>query len=292
MGFSKFNTSNIYGKQKFNRLNTSIDSITITPVTPSIDYLIVAGGGGGGAGTGGGAGAGGLLQGTINVVVGTSYTITVGAGGTNGVSRSYFPTNGVNSTALGQTTIGGGYGASDPGAPWSRSAANGGSGGGGSFWGTSQARGTGTAGQGNNGGAPTSTQGGSGGGGAGAAGTSHTGSGTGVGGIGIQTSISGSAIYYAGGGGGDSGNPSGGLGGGGTTGVSGTVNTGGGGGGGTLHAGGISGAGGSGIVILAYPSQYNNLTSIGAGLTYTLDTTTRTGYKVYKITAGTGTVII
>jgi hypothetical protein len=44
--------------------------------------LIVAGGGGGGYGTtGGGGGAGGLLEGSISLASGNSYTVTVGAGG-------------------------------------------------------------------------------------------------------------------------------------------------------------------------------------------------------------------
>ena len=44
--------------------------------------LVVAGGGSGGLGhTGGGGGGGGLLEGTMAVVLGTSYTVTVGAGG-------------------------------------------------------------------------------------------------------------------------------------------------------------------------------------------------------------------
>jgi hypothetical protein len=45
-------------------------------------------------------------------------------------------------------------------------------------------------------------------------------------------------------------------------------------------------------VIIAYSNVYPNLTSIDAGLTYTLDTTTRSGYKVYKFTAGTGTITV
>jgi hypothetical protein len=32
------------------------------------------------------------------------------------------------------------------------------------------------------------------------------------------------------------------------------------------------------------------LSSIGGGLTYTVDTTTRSGYRVYTFTAGTGTI--
>jgi hypothetical protein len=294
MAVTKSSTSNLYTKQSFNRLGAASSSQTNTPTTPNIDYLIVAGGAGGGAGTGGGGGAGGLLLNTASVSLGSSYTITVGAGGTNGVSRSSFPTNGSNSTAFGITATGGGYGGSDPGAPWTRVPSSGGSGGGASFWSTGQSGGAGTSGQGFAGGSSGGTQGGSGGGGAGAVGSTHTGAGTGVGGIGVQTSITGAATYFGGGGGGDASN--GGLGGGGaggsSTATSGTVNTGGGGGGGSLHAGSISGSGGSGVVILAYPSNYNNITSIGGGLTYTLDTTTRVGYKVYKFTAGTGTITI
>jgi hypothetical protein len=50
------------------------------------------------------------------------------------------------------------------------------------------------------------------------------------------------------------------------------------------------GNGGSGIVILAYPDTYPALTTIGGGLTYTQPT--RTGYRVYQFTAGTGTVTV
>jgi hypothetical protein len=53
----------------------------------SLDYLVVAGGGGGGQGgtgyyKGGGGGAGGLLTGSTTLPASTSYSITVGAGGT------------------------------------------------------------------------------------------------------------------------------------------------------------------------------------------------------------------
>ena len=51
----------------------------------SVNYLIVAGGAGGGAGGGngggGGGGAGGLLENSTTFISGTTYTITVGAGG-------------------------------------------------------------------------------------------------------------------------------------------------------------------------------------------------------------------
>ena len=47
-----------------------------------VQYLVVAGGGGGGGtNRGGGGGAGGLLYGTKTLVNSSSYTITVGAGG-------------------------------------------------------------------------------------------------------------------------------------------------------------------------------------------------------------------
>ena len=53
----------------------------------SVDYLVVAGGGGGardqnGGTSGGGGGAGGFRTGTgLSVTPGTTYTVTVGAGG-------------------------------------------------------------------------------------------------------------------------------------------------------------------------------------------------------------------
>jgi hypothetical protein len=71
------------------------------------------------------------------------------------------------------------------------------------------------------------------------------------------------------------------------------VNTGGGGGGGSNASASTpsytGGNGGSGIVILAYPNTYPALTSI-TGLTYTQPT--RSGYRVYQFTAGTGTVTV
>ena len=104
----------------------------------------------------------------------------------------------------------------------------------------------------------------------------------GDGGIGIESSISGTATYYAGGGGGgrySAGTAgAGGLGGGGAGSVggivagSGTTNTGGGGGGngGSSVAGvGTSGAGGSGIVIISYSNIYPDPTSTTGSPTVT-----------------------
>jgi hypothetical protein len=43
-------------------------------------------------------------------------------------------------------------------------------------------------------------------------------------------------------------------------------------------------------VVIAYPDTYSALASIGGGLTYTVSTSSRTGYRVYTFTAGTGTI--
>ena len=70
-----------------------------------IEYLVVAGGAGGGGGrgsgdAGAGGGAGGFRTGTgLSVTAGTTYTITVGAGGTKGtLTRG---TNGGDSSIAG-----------------------------------------------------------------------------------------------------------------------------------------------------------------------------------------------
>jgi hypothetical protein len=69
--------------------------------------------------------------------------------------------------------------------------------------------------------------------------------------------------------------------------TAGTANTGGGGGGGDTVA-----SGGSGVVIIAYPDSSPALTSIGGGLTYSVSTVSRSGFRVYTFTAGTGTVTV
>jgi hypothetical protein len=241
--------------------------------TPYVEYLVVAGGGGAGADGPGGGGAGGLLTGMAPVVAGTSYTVTVGGGG-SGVSSGQ-PTNGSNSVFGAITTIGGGNGANG-----SNAGGSGGSGGGAGilYTGYNQAAGQGTAGQGNAGGKLTTAaySGGgasSGGGGAGTVGiTPAVYNAGGNGGAGIASAISGTVTAYAGGGGGATGNTgggftasAGGVGGGGAGGIgsngtSGTANTGGGGGAGQTYTGG---GGGSGIVIISYPDTYNAPTSFG-----------------------------
>jgi hypothetical protein len=80
------------------------------------------------------------------------------------------------------------------------------------------------------------------------------------------------------------------------SGQNGTVNTGGGGGAGSQWAGSgaptntsAGGNGGSGIVILAYRTIFPSA-SIGAGLTFTYSTSSRSGYHLYQFTGGTGTI--
>lgn len=216
----------------------------------AITYLVVAGGGGGQVA---GGGAGGFLEGALTFIPGTIYIITVGAGGATG-------SNGTNSAIVNNVVaIGGGAGST--GGPGFA----GGSGGGGSNVGYAQPGGAGTSGQGNAGGSGNGAQvggaGTGGGGGAGQVGQNGQNPGGGNGGNGLQSSITGSAIYYAGGGGGgsDVGPPpsSGGLGGGGGAGVDGTANTGGG-------AGAVFRSGGSGVVILSIPTISYSGTTTGS----------------------------
>jgi hypothetical protein len=67
----------------------------------------------------------------------------------------------------------------------------------------------------------------------------------------------------------------------------------GGGGGGSYFGPGLTngrcGDGGNGVVIVAY-SGLEATNVYGANLVYTLDTTTRPGFNVYKFTSGIGTI--
>ena len=272
---------------------------------PIVEYLVVAGGGSGGGSTyyAGAGGAGGLLAGTLTVSAATSYTVTVGTGGTKVTGGS----NGNNGTVsvFGPITAAGGGGGGN-GGNTNVSGLSGGSGGGGSGTGDTTgvggAGGAGTAGQGYAGGAgwgqgTGNGAGGGAGGGAGAVGGNTVNAQAGNGGIGKSNSITGTATYYAGGGGGatNSNNQinqgSGGLGGGGAGGYSGgtdgTVNTGGGGGGtapaGINGAGIYGGAGGSGIVIVRYSSAFEAASTTGSPTVVVSG-----GYRVYTwTTSGT-----
>lgn len=261
---------------------------TLTPYT--VEYLVVAGGG---SSAGGG---GGMVVGTSTIYNSTDYSIQIGAGGSGG-------SKGGNSVFHNVTGFGGG-GSADP---------NGGSGaGGGTATQTSPAGGTG---YGRNGGVAlggadygVGHNGQPGGGGALNVGSNQSGNAASPGGSGRANTITGSTVYYSGGGGGNghcngcgTGDSSGGAGGGGNgsrysfgnqaCSADGGTNTGG--GGGARCGGGYSCGttnGGSGVVIIAYPSSYGNLASIGAGLVYTLSTGSRAGYHVYRFTGGTGNI--
>ncbi len=281
-------------------------SITSNYLVPA-EYLVVAGGGGGAGRHAGGGGAGGMRSGTLSVLPGSTHTITVGLGGSGAANNegSAIAYSGQNSIFSSITSLGGGRGGDNSTAP-----AVGGSGGGGNG-GANSTGATGTSGQGNGGGTGGGSYAGGGGGGAGAAGNTHNSGTGGAGGNGLANSITGTSVTYAGGGGGGGwqSNPfgAGGSGGGGagsgsngtdnngTQGIkarNGTDGLGGGGGGGGIEVGasGGGGNGGSGVVIIAYPNNLDSIATIPGTLTYTLDTTTRSGYKVYKFTAGSGTI--
>ena len=291
--------------------------------TKVLDVLVVAGGGGGGYDRGGGGGAGGLSWQANRIFKTSSFTVTVGSGG-SGPTGYVLGGNGTNSVFDTITSDGGG----GAGAGSSHNGSNGGSGGaagGGGVYNTggtkTQGNTGGATGYGNNAGTAITSPAtyNAGGGGAGAAGTNGTTGQCGSGGVGLSgTTISalnqfGAATssgqlvsgnyYYAGGGGGGRTNDSspvgvfgaGGYGGGGAGGASagsngnaGTVNTGGGGGGGSNNTQGNGGQGGSGIVVIRYSDTIPDIASIGVGLTYTKYVTG--GYKYYKFTAGTGSV--
>lgn len=253
----------------------------------SVEYLVVAGGGGGGQNYGGGGGAGGLLASSVTLSSGTTYTITVGAGGVGTpAGATAFATSGSNSSISTIATATGGGGGST-GATGYLNGLSGGSGGGGNINGLG---GSGTSGQGFAGGnGGSGVNGGAGGGGAGAVGGNVVSGGVGVsGGSGLTNSISGSAVTYGGGGGGGSNGTTGagGAGGGGTgggtgvAGTSGTVNLGaGGGGGGASSAAG--GSGGSGVVIIRYlGSQRGTGGTVTSSGGYTIHTFTSSGTYV------------
>lgn len=287
-------------------IGLGILSASANRVSYSIDFLVIGGGGGGGVSPGGGGGGGGYLCSVsgeqsggpssalnkLDLIVGRSYAVTVGAGG------GQF-SNGSNSVLASLTAIGGGKGG---GSTSGNPAGTGGSGGGSEAI-SGASGGLGTAGQGNNGG--TGSQGGNfpatyatgGGGGAGAVGSTSNG------GDGLTSSITGSAVTRGGGGGGSNASyrASGGAGGGGlgtfgdirfsadAFGSPGVANTGGGGGGGYTYGGATeSHPGGSGFIVIRYDSALPNLSTIGAGLTYTFSNTG--GFKRYVFTAGAGNI--
>ena len=181
---------------------------------PNVNQIevLVAGGGGGGGSTGsiqagGGGGAGGLLyDGAYPVTPGTTYNVTVGAGGARGDSgQTWDGYDGGNSSFDTITATGGGGG----GGQQDRSGRSGGSGGGRSSGGGAGGAGSGTAGQGFPGGTSNYGNGGSnsppyqcgGGGGAGGPGGNGKDNPPNVGGPGLCFTLEGYPKWYAGGGG-------------------------------------------------------------------------------------------
>jgi len=286
------------GNFKVHTFNTSSNFVVTTLGSDAVvDYLVIAGGAGGGNGVGGGGGAGGLRNSfnsetsggggtseTAKNISVTSYTVTIGAGGTASVNGSTSSLSGSGISTVSCT--GGGTGGAFQGGAGTA----GGSGGGGEVPG---AGGAGTANEGYAGGEWLAGGGNSNGAGGGSAasigGTPAAGAGAlavaGNGGIGLVSNIDGNGYYWAAGGGGaghDGTGGHGGLGGGGggsdfqkgfgtgggsalnsgTNGSTGTnhtggnagTNTGSGGGGGSYSAG-SGGLGGSGIVIIRYQFQ-------------------------------------
>jgi hypothetical protein len=247
--------------------NSNSSWLAPTGVT-SIDCLVVAGGGAGGTnGTGnpgrtaGGGGAGGFRNLTsVSVSAGTTYSITVGAGGAGNTDVFLGPPGSSSSIVSVISASGGGGGSANGG-----NAASGGSGGGSGSHGSSATGGSGNTGayspsEGNRGG--NSNTGGAGGGGAGGAGTDVTNGNGSNGGAGAASSITGSSITYAGGGGGGGSSVAGsggsGIGAAGAINANGNnaaANTGGGGGASACvsgSGGGTGGSGGSGIVVIKY----------------------------------------
>ena len=292
---------------------------TTASASSSVEYIIVAGGGAAGADNDGGGGAGGLLNDTINIVDGTTFTLTIGEGGTGiGTYPTGTDQNGDNSVltdsaSVTLTSIGGGR----PGQRGGAVGQLGGSGGGGGAMDDALGGdgGAGTTGQGNAGGnvnANSSPYAGAGGGGAGGSGANGQ---AGAAGIGVDKSsvinstnaaaasvgeVSGSGVWFAGGGGAGSntsGTLAGGLGGGGdgviypNNGGNGTANTGGGGGGAGSTAPArtnIGGSGGRGVIILRY-NQARTVTT--SGFTAEAGPYTEGDYKVLVLKEGTGTVV-
>ena len=257
----------------------------------SVEYLLVSAGGG--PGYQGGSGAGGYLSQTTSQIAGDiKYTVTIPAGGGGKGGNTIWSGGDINIFANGGGHGGTGVGGSGGGCHRDQDHGNG----------AGPAAGPGL---GHSGGAGHHGQwgGSGGGGGAGAAGGGSRGGredwdGGGDGGAGLQNAITGTQVWYAGGGGGG-GQPcnqplaAGGQGGGGHGGnncaqaSAAQANTGGGGGGGGGNA--QSGNGGSGVLILAHTNGPDEPT-VGAGLTYTKDASSRSGHTFYKFTQGTDTI--
>jgi len=264
---------------------------SLSALSYSINFLIIAGGGGGGYDRGGGGGAGGYRTSTgtsggggsaesaITTLSGVAYTVTVGAGAAGSVNNSSPASVGVASSiaAPGISTITSTGGGSGGTADNNHVGATGGSGGGSAGVGSpGSTGGPGTSTQGFNGGgglAAVPNYGAGGGGGSGSIGITGNSTTGGNGGAGVASTITGSSVIRAGGGGGGvyggGTGGSGGSGGGGTAtynsaGANATVNTGSGAGGGSGSPALAGGNGGTGVVILSMPDADYSGTTTGS----------------------------
>jgi len=259
-------------------------SIT-SQVLTSFEYLMVGGGGSGGWDVGGGGGAGGLLTGTYNISGSRSFSLSIGTGGA-AITSNQERNSGGNTTGFGLTAFGGGGGGNWNNGGAASNGLPGGSGGGGGGWSQIGYGGAGTSGQGFPGGNATTNSApsyGGGGGGAGGAGSNGTAGDNSqiAGGPGVASSITGTSVIYAAGGkGGGDNTPD-------SSTVNGTDGLGNGGDGEGLTA---KRRGGSGVIVIAYPNTYPAIATIPGTLTY--DQPTRAGYRVYRFTAGTGTITL
>ena len=301
------------------------DGLNIIPRTFSItsnaqlivETLVIGGGGGGGSNGnttgGGGGGAGGYLYSSSTAFLkANSYSLSIGTGGVGRQQSTSSPSSGskggsssISGSGFSTITAAGGGGGASNQSGGKLSDVDGASGGGGNY---NTPSGSGTVGQGNagaNGEGVNATwvSFGGGGGGGSAATPSQPATGFGgTGGIGTANSITGTSLYYAaGGGGGVRSGYTAGLGGS-SIGGNGVVGTGaggnaspanrgsggGGGGGDGNNTGYIGGTGSDGVVVIAYPNTYAAITTIPGTLTY--DQPARAGYRVYRFTAGSGTI--
>jgi hypothetical protein len=259
---TNFKVHTFTGPGTFDVTNIGVPSVPADQ--KKVDYMIVAGGGGSGYHYGSGGGGGGFRESKTSAVSGCwtasplvssctitvseqAYPIVVGAGGSGAPGGGPFVGGkGSDSSGLGKTSTGGGFGIGA--SPGSASGGPGGSGGGAGGTGPGGSGGSGNTPpvsppQGQNGGGPSGPNSGSGGGGAGGAGPSGK-----PGGAGVTSSINGSPVARSGGGSAGPGPtpaPSGGS----AYGAAGAANTG-------AGAGGdAQAAGGSGIVVIRYKFQ-------------------------------------
>lgn len=279
--------SNANGSAAASAASNSVTSLQ----GPTLSSYLVVGGGASCWATNPAGHGGGAVKTGSNLLLGPSWTVTVGAAGTGSVSG----TAGARTAAQGGdsqmgsvTAKGGGTG----GYISTQSIDNGTAGGNGGGGYHNASSGTASGGATNDNGYPGGSTSGSnttysyncGGGGAGGAGSGYNP------GPGVASSITGTTIYYGPGGAGGVYSTSGSAV---TNGASRgqsapTANNGGGAGAGTSSNNPVYGS--AGVVVFQYPTSYRAITTIPGTLTYSVSTTILAGYYTYIFTAGTGTV--